>query len=397
MKDKNIMANTLKEISTYRSGKYKFSAVHDEALLYPLIMECRITDDLIRNLPIIPTLCTELNDEKLVRQYVYSTLILEGGLLNSDTVDQILNDKNKESKSAKEVHAMRDAALFIVEEKTENPLVITEDTVGEINGIVAGLTKTKSPWTNNYRTEPVIKKDTDGGVFISPFQNPPKIRSDIKILMHEFFSWINSKEIIQLDPLVRSALASFHVQLIHPFDNAIARNAWLLETRVLHAAGMRFMPLMLPVYYNEEKDRYFSSLKDSLNSKGDLTPYLQFALTARLESLKKTRQIITSSMRKLALRDYFMTLRGEKLLTAKQYDLVSNLLADPKPISLTDIFKTNPYRIIYSSSCERTARRDLGKLTEMELLTPRENKSYALNMKAIGLKKIPGKRIKGRC
>jgi Fic family protein len=397
MKDKFIMTNTLKEISTYRSGKYRFSAVHDEASLYPLIMECRITEDLIRNLPIIPTLCTELNDEGLVRQYVYSTLMLEGGLINSDTVNQILNNKDKESETAKEVHAMRDAALFVIEEKVDGPLVITEETVGEINGIVAGRIKTKSPWANNYRTEPAIKNNADTGVFISPFQSPPKIRSDIKILMHEFFSWINSKEIIELDPLVRSALASFHIQLIHPFERAVGRTATLLETRVLHAAGMRFMPLMLADFYNEEKDKYFSSLKDSLNSKGDLTPYLKFALTARLESLKKTRQIITSSMRKLALRDYFMTLRGEKLLTAKQYDLVSNLLSDPRPISLTDIFKTNPYRMIYSSSCERTARRDLGKLTEMELLTPRENKSYALNMKAIGLKKIPGKRIKGRC
>ncbi len=395
MADRKNYHNLTKEVSTFRSGKYSFSAAHDHASLAPLLLECRITGDLIKNLPIIPTLCTELNDERLLRQYVYSTLILEGGLLNSDTVNQILNDESRRSKAAKEVHAMRDAALFVVEEKSAHPIVITEEALGEINGIVSGLTK--NPRTNNYRTEPAKSNDAETGVFIGPFHNPPTIRSDIKILMHEFVAWINSKEIMELDPLVRSALASFHLQLIHPFESAVARTAWLLETRVLHAAGMRFMPLMLPDYYNEEKDRYFSSLKDSLNSKNDLTPFLEFALTARLESLKKTRQIITSSMRKLALRDYFMTLRGDKLLTAKQYDLVSNLLADPKPISLTDIFKTNPYRIIYSSSCERTARRDLGKLAEMELLTPRENKSYSLNMKAIGLKKIPGKRIKGRC
>jgi hypothetical protein len=102
-------------------------------------------------------------------------------------------------------------------------------------------------------------------------------------------------------------------------------------------------------------------------------------------------------MRKLALRDYFMSLRGEKQLTAKQYDLVISLLADPKPISLTEIFKTNPYRVIYSSSCERTARRDLSKLTNMKLLTPRENKSYALNMRAFGEKSGNLKKIKGRC
>ncbi|MBE9532351.1 MAG: hypothetical protein IME98_06045, partial [Proteobacteria bacterium] len=176
------------------------------------------------------------------------------------------------------------------------------------------------------------------------------------------------------------------------------KTARLIESSILHTSGMHFVPLMLAEHYNEESEGYFSSINASLNSKNhNLTAFLEFALTAHLECLKKTKQIITSSMRKLALRDHFLSLRGEKLLTAKQFDLVSNLLTDPKPISLSEIFKTNPYRMIYSTSCERTARRDLGKLTQMKLLTPRENKSYALNMRAFGNNSKFGRKIKGRC
>ena len=398
MKDIKTSANTTKEVSTFRSGKYTFSAFHDAGKLALLIMECRIMSDLIKSLPVSPTLCVELNDEELLRQYIYATLILEGGLLNHDTVTEILNDGTRRSIAAKGVLSMRDAALFVTEEKSGSSYQeITENEIKELNGIIIGLNRNKETGTINYRTTPALTGGGHTGAFVGPLYNPPKILSDIKVLMHEFVTWINSREIMELDPLLRSALASFHLMLIHPFDRNNAKIARLLETRLLHAAGIRFVPLMLPDFYNEESDGYFSALKASLNSKNDITPFLEFALNARLECLKKANTIITLSMRKLALRDYFMSLRGEKLLTAKQYDLVSNLLANPKPISLAGIFKTNPYRMIYSSSCERTARRDLSKLTDMNLLTPRENKSYALNMRAFGKGNIRGKKIKGSC
>lgn len=393
MLDKKPAVNLTKKISTFRSGKYTFSALHDADKLAPLIMECRITSDLIKSLPISPTLCAELNEEKLLDQYIYSSLILEGGLLNQDTVTKILKSSTKSGKTAGDVHGMRDAALSILEEKSETKSrEITELDIRRLNGIITGLNIIKVKEGSVYRTEPVPESALFG-----PFHSTTKILSDTKVLMNEFVSWINSKDIISLDPLLRSALASFHLLLIHPFESSNAKTASVLESLILHTSGLRFVPLMLPDFYNEEVDAYFGALKASINTKDDLTPILEFALKARLECLKKTKRIITSSMRELALRDYFLSLRGEKLLTAKQFDLISNLLSDPKPISLTEIFKTNPYRMIYSSSCERTARRDLGKLTEMNLLTPRENKSYALNMGAFGKKPITGKKIKGRC
>ncbi len=393
MSDKIQSSNLTKEVSTFRSGKYTLSALHDADKLTPLIMECRITSDLIKSLPISPTLCIELDEENLIARYIYSTLILEGGLLNKDIVNNILKSGSRRSNAAKEVHSIRDAALSILEEKTGTAsLEITEEGIKRLNGLITGAGKNKAVGESRYRIDSV-----ETGSLLGPFRSPPKILSDTKVLMNDFVSWINSKEIMELDPMLRSAIASFHIMLIHPFDKANAKTARLVESSILHASGIYFVPLMLADFYNEESEKYFSTIKGSINSKNNLTPFLEFALTARLECLKKARQIITSSMRKLALRDYFMSLRGEKLLTAKQYDLVSNLLTDPKPISLSGIFKTNPYRMIYSSSCERTARRDLGKLTDMKLLTPSENKSYALNMRAFVNKSRFGKKIKGRC
>jgi Fic family protein len=393
MRDKKTSINLTKEVSTFRSGKFTFSALHDTSKLTPLIMECRITNDLTKSLPVFPSLCAELNEEKLLNQYIYSTLILEGGLLNKDTVNDLLSSNSKRSKASKDVHAMRDAALSTLEPRpTTQACVITEEEIKNINKTITGLNSNKEAGKNQYRTEAAHSEE-----LISSFHNPPKILSDTRVLMHEFVNWLNSKEIISLDPMIRSALASFHLMLIHPFDRANSKTARALESSILSTAGIRFLPLMLADFYNEESEGYFSTLKASLNIKHDLTPLLEFALRARLECLKKIRQIITSSMSKLALRDHFMKLRGEKQLTAKQFNLISSLLTDPKPISLTEIFKTNPYRMIYSSSCERTARRDLGKLTQMKLLTPRENKSYALNMRAFSEQSISGKKIKGRC
>ncbi|MBE9531298.1 MAG: Fic family protein, partial [Proteobacteria bacterium] len=274
MRDKKQSINLTKEVSTFRSGKYTLSALHDAEKLAPLIMECNITSDLINSLPTSPTLCLELDDEKLIAKYIYSTLILEGGLLNRDIVNDTLRSSARRSNAAKEVHSIRDAALSILEESSEtNPLEITEESIKKLNGLITGHAKKKESGESRYRTELAETNKVTG-----PFTAPPKILSDTKILMNEFVSWINSKEIMELDPWLRSAIASFHLMLIHPFDRANAKTARLIESSILHTSGMHFVPLMLAEHYNEESEEYFSTIKASLNTTNkDLTAFLEFA------------------------------------------------------------------------------------------------------------------------
>ena len=398
MADKKNYHNLTKEVSTFRSGKYTFSAVHDVSLLAPLLLECRIMGDLLKNLPVFTTLSSELNSENLIEKYIYSTSIIEGSLLNRDTVSQVLNDGTRRNKAAKEVLDMRDAVLSVIEDDVkEGPWEITEEGVKGLHAIITGLNRAKDPARDSYRTEPVMVGNAEGGGPHYFTHTPPKILSDIKVLMHAFVSWINTKEMQEMDPLLRATLASFHLFSIHPFDSATGKTARLLETQILHQEGGRFAHLLRTSFYNKEKDEYFSSIKASVNSRNDVTPLLKFALSAHLKSLKEINESVTSSIRKIALKDYFFTLRSSRELTDKQYNLVTSLLADPTPVKLTDLFKVSPYRVIYSSSCERTARRDLSKLTEMNLLSPREDKSFALNLRAIGRGDRTRKPLKGRC
>lgn len=397
MADRKNYQNLTKEVSTFRSGKYQFSAVHDEAQLAPLLLECRIMRDLIKNLPVFTTLSAQLSHENLIKRYIYSTSIIDGSLINSDTVSEILKDGTRKNKAAKEVLDMRDAVLAVLSDDSDGPREVTEKAIKELHAIITGLNRTKTAGGESYRTEAITIGSADQGVSRFFTHTPPKILSDIKVLMHSFVAWINQREIMEMDPLLRSALASFHLFLIHPFDNANGKTARLLETQILHQTGGRFAPLLRASFYNDEKDKFFSSIKASINSRNDVTPLLEFALSAHLKSLKKINEAVTSSIRKIALKDYFFTLRSSRELTDKQYSLVTSLLTDPTPVKLSDLFKVNPYRVIYSSSCERTARRDLSKLTEMNLLSPGEDKSFALNLKAIGRREGTRKNVKGRC
>ncbi|MEE9543014.1 MAG: Fic family protein [Thermodesulfobacteriota bacterium] len=397
MADRKNYQNLTKEVSTFRSGKYQFSAVHDEAQLAPLLLECRIMRDLIKNLPVFPTLSAQLSHENLLKRYIYSTSIIDGSLINSDSVSEILKDGTRKNKAAKEVLDMRDAVLGVLSDESDGPIEVTEEAIKGLHAIITGLNRTKTAAGESYRTEATAIGSADQGVGHFFTHTPPKILSDIKVLMHSFVAWINQREIMEMDPLLRSALASFHLFLIHPFDNASGKTARLLETQILHQAGGRFAPLLRASFYNDEKDKFFSSIKASLNSRNDVTPLFEFALSAHLKSLKEINETVTSSIRKIALKDYFFTLRSSRELTDKQYSLVTSLLTDPTPVKLSDLFKVNPYRVIYSSSCERTARRDLSKLTEMNLLSPREDKTFALNLKAIGRREGTRKSIKGRC
>jgi Fic family protein len=397
MADRKIYQNLTKEVSTFRTGKYFFSAAHSTDKISPLLLECRILTDLIRQLPVFQTLSSELNHEELIKQYIYSTSIIEGSLINSDTVSRILKEGTRKNKAAKEVLDLRDAVEQVIGDEIQGPVQVREDNIKTLHATITGLKRKKAAGAESYRTDMITigEATQDGPNYFT--HTPPKILSDIKVLMRAFVSWINSKEVMEMDPLIRASLASFHLFLIHPFDSGNGKTARLLETQILHQAGGLFAPLLRTSFYNKEKDNFFSSIKASINPKNDVTPFLEFALRAHLEGLKEINDAVTTSIRKIALKDHYFTLRGTRELTDKQYNLVTSLLADPTPVKLSDLFKLNPYRVIYSSSCERTARRDLSKLTEMNLLSPMEDKSFALNLKALGRGVWPKKSVKGRC
>ena len=70
------------------------------------------------------------------------------------------------------------------------------------------------------------------------------------------------------------------------------------------------------------------------------------------------------------MRDYFQNLRDEKKITKRQLELLNSLLesSENTVITVNSIQKDLPFRVLYTTVSDRTARRDLMKLYDIGIL-----------------------------
>jgi Fic family protein len=202
--------------------------------------------------------------------------------------------------------------------------------------------------------------------------------------MSEFVSWINSEEIKTFNPFIRAALAHYHFCLIHPFGDGNGRTARIIEALLLQTSNIKYVPKEISNYYYRNVDDYYISFSKSIKLKKNITPFLEFMLKASVESLQGIKDSIVYFIRKFTLRDFYAFEKQEKRITRRQFDLLLLLLDNQVPVNLKDLMERHPFSILYRRVSTQTARRDLKKLTERNLLHMSDDNKYFLNLRALG-------------
>ena len=377
--------NLIKKVLTFKSGNFVFSAKYNLSELRNLLYEAELLYTTIADLPILPDLSARL-EEELIRRSIFSTAALEGNPLKEEEVGEIIDKKDdvqKESEAKQAIVNLGNAYTYI---KTIRPaaipLKLTEDFIKEAHKTITLNLKNTDNLPGIYRNHIVKVGDNEhGGVY-----TPPKCRADIENLMQGFVEWINCKEVMELNSLIRAPLAHYHLGLIHPFGNGNGRTIRIVEAMLLGTSNIKYVPTMLSNYYYRKMDEYYLSFSLARqNPEHDVTVFLKFMLEGVIDSLKEIKERVIFDIRLLAMRDYYNFLKRSKILTQRQYDLISILLegGGVKTVSLKDLFHVSPYNTLYRNVGERTARRDLHKLLEQRILS-QENDSYKLNIKILG-------------
>ncbi|MBW2558926.1 MAG: Fic family protein [Deltaproteobacteria bacterium] len=372
--------NSVIKISTFKSGNCLFSSKYDRMELDPKIYGLTLLYKTVISLPVLPEWSTRVNDE-IIRKSIFGTAALEGNPLSEEDVGKIIEDKEKREavqRAEQEIINLKTVYETIrQEESTDQPAKLEESS---IRGKHKAITKDIDYVTNipgAYRNYKVMVGNKDhGGVY-----TPPKCLPDIQNLMKEFCKWINSKEIMGLDAIVRAALAHYHLGLIHPFGDGNGRTARVIEASLLHLSGIRLVPTMLSNYYYRNIDDYFWAFSLARKNKDrDVTPFIRFVLDGVMDSLQEIEKGVVSSLQRLLMRDYLAFLRNAKTITQRQNDLIDIILhSEPyAEIILQDLTNTSPYKNLYRGISERTARRDLQKLCDLPLLL-QEHGKYKLN------------------
>ena len=375
--------NPVKKIPTFKSGNFIFSWKYSLNEIIVLLVEAEVAYKTLKDLPILPEWATKLEGD-LIRRSIFGTAALEGNPLQEDEVAGIIDKKQKPGKmkqAEREIENLIAVYDFVKKlESSGSAFEITEKVIKEVHAIITGKIDYASNLPGKYRNHKVQVGDKDhGGIY-----TPPKCLPDIEKLMKEFTLWINSDSLKNEDPYIRAGLAHYYLGLIHPFGDGNGRTARIIEAILLRTAGIKYVPVMLSNYYYKNMDDYFRAFSIARkNKEKDTTAFIKFVLQGAVDSLDEIKEGITFHLELLLMRDYCDFLRKRKSLTQRQFDLIDLLLDNPKSFSLQDLFNASPFNTLYRNTSERTARRDLKKLLEENLLYL-ENGKYNLNFQVLG-------------
>lgn len=374
----------MKEIMTFKAGKFVFCDQYDRPRIEKLLVEASILNSAISDLPILPKWSSQI-DPELLYSSIASTAAIEGNSLDANEVRELDEGKIPEAghtaKDRLEITNLIGAYRLLDQQQMDasTTSILAESHIRDLHRhITSGL-----PYEDNipgaYRNGEVKVGDkAHGGEY-----RPPKIIEDVEMLMREFTGWINSDELLNEHVFVRAALAHYHFSLIHPFWDGNGRVARLIEASLLQSAGIRYVPKMLSNYYYRHVDDYYRAFSDTIRASKDVTPFLEFNLRGVIESLQTMKTRIAILIRMLVMREHVHSLGSKKAISRRQHDLLTLLLDDSsgKPFTLHELQQAMPYAMLYRKVTEMTARRDLKNLLGLKLLSVDADNRYTLNLR----------------
>ncbi len=376
----------MREVMTYKSGKFYFTDVYDQNRIANLLLHANILQNTILSLPLLPDWSSQINPE-IMYNSIAGTAAIEGNAINEQDVRKIAEGKAPEAqysqKHQTEIKNLINAYTLIDNiSVAQQPFKLSEELVCELHRVITIDIPDENNIPGAYRNGKVYVGDTaHGGIY-----TPPKILEDITRLMQEFIEWINCEDITNKPPFIRATLAHYHFALIHPFWDGNGRVARLIEALLLQSAGIKYAPKSLSNYYYKHVDDYYIAFSKSIKEKKEITSFLEFTLKGVINILLQMKEVIIFFIKKLALRDYLhVLLNNEKRISKRQHDLISLLLDKSNDtVSLNELSAKRPYSLLYRRVSSQTARRDLKKLLEIKLLRIDESGRYLINLDALG-------------
>lgn len=373
-------SSKIARVPTFRSGNFVFSRQHDRSEIEPLLYCARLLYDTVIAIPVLPQWSARFGEE-IIRRSIFGTAALEGNPLKEEEVGKILHEELKDKKADRaeqEIRNLKAVYTYIgAQPPAPSPVELTEPFIIELHKIITSDISYAANVPGKYRPHEVKVGDKDhGGVY-----TPPTCLPDIETLTAKLAEWINSDPVKAMDPLLRGALAHYHLGLIHPFGDGNGRVARIAEAFMLRLSNIKYVPTMLSNYYYRKMDAYYWAFSLARKNKGyDVTPFLKFVLEGVIDSLNEIKGGITDNLLSLVVRDYVAHLRETKQLSQRQCDLIHMLLSSRRPVTLPDLLTMTPFNALYRNVSERTARRDLQKLADQSIGVLRlQDDRYILN------------------
>src|SRR3989344_1905975 len=292
--------------------------------------------DFIENAPLVPAYEAKFRQEAIIRTVHHGTHI-EGNQLDTGEVAAVLEGQRIDAKDRdiQEILNYRNVLRYIDkynDEKNSRGVNLTHTGGGISRHIrftekdllgIHKLTLEKiltDDKVGRFRSTQVVVKNSKTREV--SFRPPPA--AQIKILVNEFFSWLNSATAEDVHPVLKAGIVHYILAFIHPFVDGNGRTARAFATLVLFSEGYDIKKFFsLEEFFDRNADRYYTTLQSVSNQKAeladkDLTAWLEYFTEGLAEELERVKERV----KKLSLDSRLKGRTGQIALSERQVKLV---------------------------------------------------------------------------
>lgn len=209
---------------------------------------------------------------------------------------------------------------------------------------------------------------------------------DCEYLLEELCLFLNSDlGGLKADPLIIGVIKAIfghaYFELIHPFGDGNGRTGRLIEFFILLASGVPTAAShLLSNFYNQTRAEYYRQLDAISQSKGDMFPFFEYAVSGLLDGLKEQVMFIQHQQASVIWTNYIHErFRADNTSVGKRRrDLAlaisASFLSTGKATTSEQLLSSNAaVAMAYAKKTKKTLQRDIKTLEQLQVIEETES------------------------
>jgi Fic family protein len=314
-------------------------------------------------------------EREVIASSIYGTNTIEGGTLTEDETQAALTLDPEQVQAIEQRRVLNIQAAYNRARKAacDQDWSLSIDFITEVHALITRDIPHNDNRPGIIRDNPKGRTTHVGSPNHGGRYKPPQHDRDIRRLLEGLIAWHGQLLKAGVSPLIRAPLVHYYYELIHPFWDGNGRVGRVIEATLLQAAGYQYAPFALARYYLEHIDNYFALFNTCRKAAEKHQSYpnsdfVEFHLGGMLITINSLHDRVNRIVSLLLFQNRCRDLLDNKAINARQYTILSQLLAHGRPLEM-DVVRQSPwYMSQYLRLNDKTRSRDLKKLRELELI-----------------------------